>query len=448
MSKLKNIILYVLLFYSQACFLMTAGDILLVKKEKLYSTKNGRQIGDLSLSVEVKSVESNKKEFYLIIGERNSDNIVEGGKAGRSLWIFNKKISFNNVKKDAKNQDINLDSKGYQDLEPFTDTGAQFDIKSWNEMKRQTKYQFSVDAPAGRKVVLKLHFFLATVDKKVTTIDDDARVTIEFTIPQPESNTAAQPPTQTQQQSQPTSAATAVSSSQLQSQPQQQQQQQTQNRPQSPSPYAQSPNDQREVVLSERLNPIPPGGRTTEMPDLERQREMKAQAEELQKRTEDLNLFITVKNKEMASILLDIEELSTTKRKIPAKELDSIELVLSEMRKKVEYWDKGYTDILLKEEAIQDKFTKFSSDQTIAMKQLSEIRGKTSSPKDMLMKLGIFAAVFMMLVMLLMQILKPFLSKKKMAKLQAAQMKMMQGQSQVKGVGSGVTNIQGTISKI
>jgi len=150
----------------------------------------------------------------------------------------------------------------------------------------------------------------------------------------------------------------------------------------------------------------------------------------------------------MASLLLDLEELNTSKRKIQAKELDSIELILSEMRKKVEYWDKGYTDILLKEEAIQDKFTKFSSDQTIASKQLAEMRGKVTSPKDLLMKIGIIAGVAMMFVMLLMQILRPFLSKKKMAKLQEKQMKMMQGQSQIKGVGGSATNIQSTISKI
>ena len=441
MSRLKNIFLFVLLFYSQACFLLTAGDIILVKKETLYSTKNGKQIGDLSLSVEVKSVESSQKEFYLIIGERNSDKIIEGGKSNKSLWIFNKKISFSNVKKEAKNQDINLDAKGYHDLEPFADSNIKFDIKSWNEMNRQSKYAFTVDAPAGREVVLKLHFFLATVEKKVTTIDDDARITIAFTVPQPGSTAATQTqPASTTSSSSAAAPATSSSATTSYSAPQSQ--------PQNRAP-AQSPNDQREVVnLSERLSSQPQAARTNEQPDAERQKELKAQAEELQKRTEDLNLFITVKNKEMASILLDIEELSTTKRKIQAKELDSIELVLSEMRKKVEYWDKGYTDILLKEEAIQDKFTKFSSDQTIAMKQLAEIRGKATSPKDMLMKLGIFAAVFMMLVMLLMQILKPFLSKKKMAKLQAAQMKMMQGQSQVKGIGSSATNIQGTISKI
>ena len=441
MSRLKHIFLYVILFYSQACFLLTAGDIILVKKETLYSTKNGKQIGDLSLSVEVKSVESSQKEFYLIIGERNSDKIIEGGKSNKSLWIFNKKISFNNVKKEAKNQDINLDAKGYHDLEPFTNSNITFDIKSWNEMNRQSKYAFTVDAPAGREVVLKLHFFLATVEKKVTTIDDDARVTIAFTVPQPGTSASA---TQTQPASTTTASSTVpaatTSSAATSSAPQSQ--------PQNRTP-AQSPNDQREVVnLSERISSQPQVARTNEQPDAERQRELKAQAEELQKRTEDLNLFITVKNKEMASLLLDIEELSTTKRKISAKEIDSIELVLSEMRKKVEYWDKGYTDILLKEEPIQDKFTKFSSDQTIAMKQLAEIRGKTSSPKDMLMKIGIFAAVFMMVVMLLMQILKPFLSKKKMAKLQATQMKMMQGQSQIKGIGSSATNLQGTISKI
>jgi len=428
MCRFSHIILFSLLFYSQAGLVMMASNIVVEKKETLYSTKNGRAVGDVSLSIEVKSVETNPKEFYLIIGERNNDNIVDGGKANRSLWIFNKKISFNNLKKEAKDQDINLDSKGYRDLEPFSDASIKFDMKSWNEMKRQTKYAFSVNSPVGSEVILKLHFFLATVEKKTTTIDDDARVTLVFTVPQTESMADAQPRS--------TSPTTAQS--------------QSQNRAQSQPANAQSPNEQGVVNLSERIGSQPQQQAmpADEIPEADRQKDTQAQAEEFQKRTDDLNLFITVKNKEMTSLLLDIEELSTGKRKIPPKELDSIELVLTEMRKKVEYWDKGYTDILLKEQTIQDKFTKFSSDQTIAIRQLTELRGKTSSPKDLLMKIGIISAVFMMLVMLLMQILKPFLSKKKMAKLQAAQMKMMQGQSQAKGIGSSATNIQSTISKI
>ena len=431
MCRFKTIFLYIFLLYCPACFFMTASDIVLEKKETLYSTKNGRPIGDISLSIEAKSVDSNPKEFYLIIGDKNTD-IVEGGKSNRSLWFFNRKITLNDLKKEVKSQDINLDAKGYRELEPLSDTGIKFEMRNWNELKRQTKYMFSVDAPIGREVILKLHFYVASADKKTTTIDDDARITVSFTVPSPESLAAGQPRTASP-------APTAQSPAQ--------------NRTQSPSPNYSPQNDQGGVVnLSETIGSQQQGMREDETSDADLQKQLQAQAlaqaEELNKRKEEVDVLITVKNKEMASLLIDLEELVASKRKIPAKELDSIELVLSEMRKRVEFLDRGYTDVLLKDEAIQNKFTKFSSDQTVASKQLAEIRGKATSTKDLLMKIGIIAGVVMMFVMLLMQILRPFLSKKKMAKLQAAQMKMMQGQSQVKGVGSSATSIQSTISKI
>jgi hypothetical protein len=95
------------------------------------------------------------------------------------------------------------------------------------------------------------------------------------------------------------------------------------------------------------------------------------------------------------------------------------------MRKKVEYWDKCYTDILLKEETIQDKFTKFGSEQTIALKRLAEMREKITSPKDLLQTIGIIAAGVMMFVMLLMQGLRPVMAKKKLKKMQEEQMKKL-----------------------
>jgi len=142
--------------------------------------------------------------------------------------------------------------------------------------------------------------------------------------------------------------------------------------------------------------------------------------EERIQRTSDLNVFITVKNKEIASLLNEIEELSQNK-KTTVKTFDSLELVVNEMGKKVEYWDKGYTDILLKEEAIQDKFLKFVSDKTTALKMLAEEKQSRTGLPKWLTPFAVAAGVFMMGAMFVMQIVSRIKAKKQMLKAMQAQ---------------------------
>ena len=373
MDRTIRLLLFFLFF--SGCFSATAGDIIFSSKETLYSTRTGKSLGELSLSVEVKSLDTNPKEFYLVIGNRSGD-IIEGTGTSRTLWIFNRNISLNEFKRELKNNDYSLDIKNFSEFVSFSENDVKFEMKNWAEILKQTKYTFFTDAALGTEITLKLHCYTATKEKKKSTLDDDARLTLVFRLP------ATNKP-----------AATGK---------------------------------QETISPSERVVPQVQGQETGQAEKDKKEEEEKkkeeeerklAQAQEAERiqRTNDLNVFITTKNKEIASLLNEIEELSKDK-KSTVKTFDSLELVVNEMRKKVDYWDKGYTDILLKEEAIQDKFMKFGSDHTIALKMLAEAKQNRTGLPPWLMPLGMGAGIFLLGAMFLMQVLGRIKAKKSMMK--------------------------------
>jgi len=364
------------LFFPAGCFFATAGDIIFSSKETLYSTRTGKSLGELSLSVEVKSLDAKPKELILIIGNEKGD-IIEGAGGSKTLWIFNRIMSLNEFKRELKNNDYSLDIKDFKGFVSFSKNDVKFEIKNWAEIVKQTKYTFFTDAALGSELTLKLHCYTATKDKKKSTLDDDAVITLVFRLPSTNKPLAT---------TQPEAVKAAAGGSQAQVQ---------------------------EAAGG--------GGLSDEEKKKKEEEDAKkaAEAERIQ-RTNDLNLFITVKNKEIASLLDEIEELAKDK-KSTVKTFDSLELVVNEMGKKVEYWDKGYTDILLKEEAIQDKFLKFLSDKTTALKMLAEVKQNSTGLPGWLTPLAMAAGVFMMGAMFVMQIVSRFKAKKQMLKAMQAQ---------------------------
>ena len=366
-SKFFVAVVLLFLFFPTCClFAATVGDIIHSSKETLYSTRNGKSLGEISLSIEVKSLDANQKEFYLIIGEKSGDIIK-----GKRLWIFNKKISLNEFKRQLKNNDNSLEIKDFREFVAFSENDIKFEIKNWAEITKQSKYAFSTNAALGEEVTLKLHYYTATKDKKKYTLDDDAVITLAFRLPA-NNKPAGKPET----------INAAAGGSQAQG-----------------GGGGMSEEDQKKK----------------EEEDAKKQ----AEAERIQ-RTNDLDVFITVKNKEIASLLNEIEEFANDK-KSTVKPFDSLELVVNEIAKKVDYWDKGYTDILLKEEAIQDKFMKFGTDRTIALKMIAEAKQERTGFPSWLLPVGVAAGILMMGFTFIMQIVGRIKAKKQMMKAMKAQ---------------------------
>ena len=117
-------------------------------------------------------------------------------------------------------------------------------------------------------------------------------------------------------------------------------------------------------------------------------------------------------------LLNEIEQLpGKLSRKERAKKIDSLELVANEMKKRVDYYDTGYTDILLKQEAIQTKFTSFTSDHTTALKLLTEKREQLSAFSKLLLPVAVGFSALMMGGLFLMQILARIKAKKAQAQM-------------------------------
>lgn len=376
--RLKIIFLFTLNLFCQTVICQTANENVFTNKETLFSTRNGKQIGELTLSIEIKSLEANPKEFYLIIGEKTGD-IITGAK-DKTLWFFSKNTNVNQLKKDLKKKDYTLEVKDFRELTQFSENEISFELKEWDEINRQTKIPFFTDAASGKEIYLKLQFYIASVEKKKTVINDDAKVIISFIVP---SNIKEK------------QQAKAL-----------------------------------EAMSENAGGGGGGGGAPAEMTAEEKEEQLKREKEaERIKRTNDLNVFITAKNKEIAALMEEINKLMETKEaKYTIQTIDSLELVINEMQKKVDYYDKGYTDILLNEEAIQDKFLKFGTDKIIITKKLAEMRQKLLDKPNLLKIIGIGFAALMAGWMFIMQILNPIKIKKQIKK----QQQMMEAEARKK----------------
>jgi len=349
MFRLKIRFAFLLFLFSQVCFVLKADESFFTKTETLYSVKNGNSIGDLQFNIEIKSIDANPKAFYLIIGDKGND-IVGSGENMKTLWIFNKNVNASDLKKDLKSKDYPLDVKDIREFVPFCENGIRFDLKDWEEIKRQTKFPFYINASSGDKIALRLHFYIASKTKKRTIIEDEAKIKLEFTIP---------------------------------------------------SALKEKKQEGDVISLTERAGNLSAEEIQKQQADSLKQ----AQENERIQRTNAVNVFITEKNKEITSLLDEINRLASAKdAKISKNTIDSLGTVAEELRKKVDYWDKGYTDILLNDESLQDKFTKFNTDQSTISKKLENLSQQQAEKKNWMIYVGVGLGVLMLGGMFSMQI--------------------------------------------
>ena len=338
MFRFKPIFTVILLCFCRFCFGNTMEEPVFSNKETLYSTKNGSAIGELLLSIEPKNANATNNEWILIIGEKG-DKFFEARNA-KTLWIFNKKVNVNTFKRDMRNRDYPLEVKDLSELMPFCENGIRFDIKDWDELRNQTQVSFFINASPGQKVTLRLVFYTASSDSKKTTIDDEAKVKIEFEVP-----TASSRSTQTQQ------GGGVAAEGEL-------------------------------ISLTEKIDPVIAAQK------MEAEREdsiMRAEAANTAQRMALLNAFITDRNLEINELQEEVNAyLADKKTFVSETTIDSILTVADEMKNKVEYWEKGYSEILLTDEGIHDKFSKFRIAHTLTIKKIEELKQQQQPFNDLL----------------------------------------------------------------
>jgi len=332
-----SIILFILLLLglSTECFCQTGqGITVFSKKETLYSTKNGSAIGNILLTIEPKNATSNNNEWVLTIGDRGN-NFFES-RTERTVWIFNKKVTANDFRREMRNRDYPVEVKDISEFSIFCENGIRFELRDWEELRKQTQVSFFVTASTGQRVTIRLVFYVSSIDnRKRITIDDEAKVRIDFEIPD-------------------------LSARAVQAQRNAQAQAQTQ--------------DGELISLTERIDPAV-AAQLREAKKEEEEALLQAEGANLAQRMALLNSFMTERNREVIELQEEVNILLADKKtKVDAFKIDSLELVAEEIKKKVDFWENGYTEILLTEEAIHDKFTKLKLALTATTKKITELR--------------------------------------------------------------------------
>ena len=357
MDKSKFIVSLLLL-----CFLeVAAEEPILSKKETLFSTKNGNAIGEVQLSIAPKSASPFNKEWVLIIGSQGG-KLVEA-RNETTLWIFNQKMNVGRFKKDLKNQDYPVEVKGFNDFIPFSENDIRFLLKDWEEIRKQTMIPFMVNASAGEKVTLRLVFYTATTEKKHITIDDEAKVKLEFEIPDFSKQA---------NQSRRNDGSGSNSSSKGGG-----------SGPVGPGGGGRGggggAHDGETISLTEKISPEATAAAAAKLNEEHRADSLaKAEAANKVQRIALLNTFISERNREITEFQNDINVLlaDETTMKVNEMTIDSLSTIANEMKNKVDYWEHGYSDILLSDEAIHDKFSKFRIAHALTVKKIEELKDR------------------------------------------------------------------------
>ena len=355
------------------------------KKETLFSTKNGNAIGEVLLSIAPQNATSANNEWLLIIGSQTG-KIVEA-RTETTLWIFNNKTNANQLKRDLKNRDYPIEVKGLTEFMPFCENGIRFVLKEWDELRKQTQLSFFINASPGETVTLRLVFYSATSDKKRITIDDEAKVRLDFKIPD-----------------------FSVSSNQTQ---------QTGNR---------STQGGEVISLTEQISPEAAAAVAVKLLEVQREDSIaQAAAADRKQRITLLNSFISERNREIGLFQEDVNVLLEDKKtKVGESTIDSLSTIADEMKNRVDYWETGYSDILLTEEALHDKFSKFRVAHTLTAKKIDELRQRQNPlngildfiKNNLLLSIGagigglIFLKLFMKLSKKLMSLVKSKINQK------------------------------------
>jgi len=343
--------LLLLLFFVGFCFGMAAEEPFYSQKETLYSTKTGKVIGEVLLSIAPKSATPTNNEWILIIGEQGG-KLVEA-RNETTLWIFNRKTNTDQFKKDLKSKDYPVEVKGIREFLPFCENGIRFSLRDWDELRKQTQVSFFVNASTGEKVTLRLVFYSATSDKKRTNIDDEAKVRIDFEIPD-----LASYASQTQRSGGGVQGGGG-------------------------SGGTRGAQDGEVISLTEKIDP-----EAVAAARLIAHREdsiAQAEAANRDQRVALLNSFITERNLEISLFQEEINVLVADKKtKVNESTIDSLSTIANEMKNRVDYWENGYSDILLTEEAVHDKFSKFRVAHALTAKKIDDLKRQQNPLNNLL----------------------------------------------------------------
>jgi len=302
------------------------------KKETFYSTKNGNAIGEVLLSIAPKTATSSNNEWVLIIGSPTG-KIIET-RSETTLWIFNNKTNVNQFKKDLKNKDYPVEVKGFTDFSPFCENGIRFTLKEWDELRKQSQLSFFLNASPGEKVTLRLVFYTATSDKKRITIDNEAKVRIEFEIP----DLSAAGNTQARRTG---SGGSGAQGGEV-------------------------------ISLTEQITPEARAAAAAKL--LEEENELEQGDADRVQRIALLDAFITERYRDITLFQGDVNLLLDEKTKVSESTVDSLNTIANELKNRVDYWENGYSDILLTEEPIHEKFSKFRVAHSLTVKKINELK--------------------------------------------------------------------------
>jgi len=340
MYNSKIIITVILLCFFRYCFGESDDGSVYSNKETLYSTKNGIPIGDLLLTVEPKNPNAITSEWVLTIGDKGEKFFDTQNE--KTLWIFNQKQNVSKFVKDLKNRDYSLEVKGIKDLMPFSENGIQFELRDWDELRKQTQVTFIAKASPGEKVTLRLVFYTASSDKKKTTITDEAKLRITFEVPRFITRN-----NQGQGGSQRQGGGNEVT---------------LERKAAGGAGSAGYPNEPEEIdpqiLEAHRQDSI-----------------MRAEAASKEQRRALLESYIVDRNYEIGLLQNEVNTyLEDKQTKVSELTIDSLITVVGELKNKVDYWENGYSDILLTDEAIHDKFSKFRIAHALTVKRLDELK--------------------------------------------------------------------------
>ena len=372
MHRTKITVTFFLLCFVGLCFSQTTQAPVFSKKETLYSTKNGSAIGNLLVSIEPKG----GNEWTLIIGDKGN-NFFES-RTERTLWIFNQKTDANTFRRDMRNRDYPVEVKDLNEFAPFCENGIRFELKEWEELSRQTQVSFFINASAGQVVTLRLVFYSSSQDnRRRTTIDEEARVRIDFTVPNPAVVAQQQRATQAAQEAELISLTEKID--------------------------YEAAAKQREAMREDSV--------------------LQAEAANRGERTALLISFISERNREISALQNEVNALLEDKKtKVSDSTIDSLITIADEMKNRVDYWENGYSDILLTNEDIHDRFSKFRIAHTLTAKKLNDLKQQQMPfsgivdfvKNNLLLSIG-GGAVGLIILKMLQKLVKKMISKGKSA---------------------------------
>ena len=352
MNRLRLALLFFLPIYSFT--FLNAAEPFFSGEEKLYSSRTGKLITTLNFSIEVNASES-PENYLLTIG--NKSGITGEGGTKLSLWIFNK---MTDAKTFAKNNS-SIDVNNIHLFDSFCKNAeAKFSIFNARKIENIAVIPFDVNGDPGSRIELMCNIYIASHKKSRTTIDDEARIKIVFTLPHL---------------------------------------------------VIRGNGKVREIITLEVDHGL--NSATALTPEeLEKAKRIREDSTLLAK-IRQLDLFISEKNTEIEILYAAIDSLLLNKIHEKRK-TDSLENLVNVLKKKVDLQEMGNVTLFPNNDGLMNKFTEFSSKYSEITKKIDELK-KPPAQKNF-MVIGIVSMLIIFTSMFILQIWNQIKSKRQQRK--------------------------------